>query len=67
VTAGNTLFRTQKSDFWNERSLADPGKQGQQRTSAVQNSVHFGISNAFEVPSLFQKCWSWERQLSPRS
>jgi hypothetical protein len=60
ATAGDTLFRAQKSDFWNERSLANSVKQGQQRTSALQNSLHFGISSAFEVPSLVQKCWSWD-------
>jgi hypothetical protein len=65
--ARNTLFRTQKSDYWNERPLASSGKQGEQRLSALQKSVHFGISSEFLVPSVVQKCGSCERQLSPRS
>jgi hypothetical protein len=55
ATARNTLFRAQISDFWNERSLANSGKQRQQRTSAVHNSVHFGIPSAFEVPIIGPK------------
>jgi hypothetical protein len=47
-TRRNTLSRTQKSPFWGRCSSLEPEKQGQRRTTALQNSTHFGFKR---IPS----------------